>query len=139
MWELPAVEHLIKIGLALALGGFIGFEREWADKPAGIRTHILVCLAACVVTILALDFENTTFEGQARIIEGLIVGIGFLGAGTIISSGGGVKGLTTAASVWTTTGIGITVGAGKMALAVIAAVAVFVVLRVGKAKHRLGD
>ncbi len=140
MWDFTAItlDQIIKIAVALALGTVIGFEREWADKPAGIRTHILVCVAACLITIMAFSFGAE--EAQARLMEGIIVGIGFLGAGTIISSGtAGVKGLTTAASIWITSAIGMTVGSGKYALAALAAVAVFIVLRMGKAKERIGD
>lgn len=140
MWDLTAItlDQIIKIAVALALGTVIGFEREWADKPAGIRTHILVCVAACLITIMAFSFGAE--EAQARLMEGIIVGIGFLGAGTIISSGTvGIKGLTTAASIWITSAIGMTVGSGKYALAALAAVAVFIVLRMGKAKERIGD
>ncbi len=140
MWDITALtlDQVIQIAVALALGAVIGFEREWADKPAGIRTHILVCVAACVITIVATYFEAE--EAQARLMEGVIVGVGFLGAGSIISSGSsGVKGLTTAASIWITCVIGMTVGMEKYALAALAAVAVFVVLRMGKAKERIGD
>jgi putative Mg2+ transporter-C (MgtC) family protein len=140
MWDVTALtlEQVIKIAVALALGTVIGFEREWADKPAGIRTHILVCTAACLITIMAYSFEGQ--EARARLMEGIIVGIGFLGAGTIISSStSGVRGLTTAASIWITSAIGMTVGSGKYALAALAAVAVFIVLRMGKAKERIGD
>ncbi len=140
MWDVTAltVDQVVKIAVALGLGTVIGFEREWADKPAGIRTHILVCVAACIITIMASYFEAE--EAQARLMEGIIVGVGFLGAGSIISSGNsGVRGLTTAASIWITCAIGMTVGSGKYALAALAAVAVFIVLRMGKAKERIGD
>lgn len=140
MWDFMALtlDQVIKIAVALALGAVIGFEREWAHKPAGIRTHILVCLAACIITITANYFEEP--EAQARLMEGIIVGVGFLGAGSIISSGRlGVRGLTTAASIWITCTIGMTVGKGKYALAALAAVAVFVVLRMGKAKEHIGE
>ena len=82
---------IIKILITLVLEAIIGFEREWADKPAGIRTHLLVSLAACLITIISYSFDD-----QSRIIEGIIAGIGFLGAGTIIASRERVKGLTTA-------------------------------------------
>ena len=130
MWEIQiTIEQIIKILIALVLGGIIGFEREWADKPAGIRTHLLVSLAACLITIISYSFDD-----QSRIIEGIIVGVGFLGAGTIIASRERVKGLTTAASLWMMCMIGIAVGAGKYVLAVIVAIVVFVILRLGKVK-----
>ena len=130
------LDQVIKVAVALGLGAVIGFEREWSDKPAGIRTHILVCTTACLITLMAYSFGSE--EAQARLMEGIIVGIGFLGAGTIISSGtSGVRGLTTAASIWITSAIGMTVGSGQYALAILIAVAVFVVLRLGTAKHHL--
>ena len=130
MWEIQiTIEQIIKILIALVLGGIIGFEREWADKSAGIRTHLLVSLAACLITIISYSFDD-----QSRIIEGIIVGVGFLGAGTIIASRERVRGLTTAASLWMTCMIGIAVGAGKYILAIIVAVVAFIILRLGKVK-----
>lgn len=130
MWEIQiTIEQIIKILIALVLGGIIGFEREWADKPAGIRTHLLVSLAACLITIISYSFDD-----QSRIIEGIIVGVGFLGAGTIIASRERVRGLTTAASLWMTCMIGIAVGAGKYILTIIVAVVAFIILRLGKVK-----
>ena len=96
--------------LALALGGAVGWERERHDHPAGLRTHILVCVGAALITLV--DRSETGIGG--RIAAQIVTGVGFLGAGTIIRSSEGfaVRGLTTAASVWTTAGVGIAVGYG---------------------------
>jgi putative Mg2+ transporter-C (MgtC) family protein len=118
------IDQLIKIAIALALGALIGFEREWSRKPAGLRTHLLVSLAACLMTITSFSFEM-----PSRIVEGIIAGIGFLGAGTIIAAGKDIKGLTTAAGLWIVCMVGISVGTGRYALAAIVAVVAFLILR----------
>jgi putative Mg2+ transporter-C (MgtC) family protein len=99
--------------LAALLGGLIGLERELHDRPAGLRTHVLVCVGAALITLissrLALDFPGRT--DPTRIAAQIVSGIGFLGAGAILRAGFSIHGLTTAASIWTTAGIGIAVGA----------------------------
>lgn len=108
---------LIRIILSCFLGGIIGFEREQSrDKPAGFRTHILVCLGSCLVMLIA-DFSVIAYSGQVNIdptrIGGQVVsGIGFLGAGTIIRHGVSVKGITTAASIWVVACVGLACGIG---------------------------
>jgi uncharacterized membrane protein YhiD involved in acid resistance len=106
---LLAGEVLIKVGLGVVLGGAVGWERELAGRPAGIRTHILVCMG---VVIFA---ESSRYFGGAdssRIAAQVVTGIGFLGAGTILRSGLSVKGLTTAASIWAVASIGMAVSVG---------------------------
>ncbi|WP_339230981.1 MgtC/SapB family protein [Oceanobacillus sp. FSL K6-2867] len=111
--------------VALVLSGLIGFEREINNHSAGFRTHILVGVGACLMMILSLfGFsafnevnDNIRFD-PARIPSYVISGIGFLGAGTIIVYGGTVRGLTTAASIWTVAGIGLVVGAGMYSVAI---------------------
>jgi len=109
-------EEILKIIVAILLGGIIGIERKKHHKPTGFRTLALVSLGACLATILALNhFPNDT----GRVIAGILTGIGFLGAGAIISVGKDVVGLTTAASIWATAIIGMVIGMGDYVLAVI--------------------
>ncbi|MCK4589721.1 MAG: MgtC/SapB family protein [Nanoarchaeota archaeon] len=113
--------------LSLVLGGLIGFEREKSSHPAGLRTHILVCVTSA---FLMIAFDNLFFgDSVARMGAGIITGIGFLGAGAIIVYGREVFGLTTAASIWATAGLGIIIGLGLYWEAVVAAIFFFIVLR----------
>lgn len=102
--------------LAIILGGLIGFEREVKKRSAGLRTHILVCLGSCLVMLTSLYvfdiYKGVVPLDPARIAAGIVTGIGFLGAGTIIRSGEAVRGLTTAASLWLVGGIGMGIGCG---------------------------
>ncbi|KHE70866.1 MgtC/SapB family protein [Halobacillus sp. BBL2006] len=110
---------VFRLLIALLLSGLIGFERELKNHSAGFRTHILVGIGACLMMLLSLygfedfmdTYENVRFD-PARIPSYVISGIGFLGAGTIIVNGMTIRGLTTAASIWTVAGIGLVVGAG---------------------------
>jgi len=108
-------EQITALILAIGLSSLVGFEREKSHKPAGIRTNVLVCLAATFLTIIAVDQFGET---APRIIAGIITGMGFLGAGTIIASGKSVHGLTSAASLWTVAAIGIGIGLGYYALSI---------------------
>jgi putative Mg2+ transporter-C (MgtC) family protein len=102
--------------LAAMLGGMVGFERERRDRPAGLRTHILVCLGAALITLVSSHMAGTRSD-PGRIAAQIVSGIGFLGAGTIMRQGNVVRGLTTAASLWTVAGIGMAVAAsGEMAI-----------------------
>lgn len=114
--------------LAVLLGGMIGYERQQKHKAAGLRTHILVCLASAALMGAAERYYGNGHVEIARIAAAIITGIGFLGAGTIISHGTRVRGLTTAASVWYVSGIGIIVGMGEYALAAAATVLGFILL-----------
>lgn len=106
------------------MGALVGFEREAINKPAGLRTHILVCLGSCLFTIASIGFS----VDPARIAAGIVAGIGFIGAGTIWAEKDKVQGITTAASLWATAAIGLTAGIGDYPLAIVAAVLVFVIL-----------
>lgn len=126
---------------SLISGGLIGLEREFQGKPAGLRTHTLVCFASALMTLLGLRMDEWTValpEGaqvvsdMARIPHAILTGIGFLGAGVIFREGATVQGLTTAASLWLTAALGIVFGAGLLELATIGtgiALLVLVVLR----------
>lgn len=119
-------EQTLKLVLAIVLSGLIGWEREKSHKPAGLRTHMLVCVGASLITITSVGYFA---EDYARIISGIITGIGFIGAGAIIAQGTkGVHGLTTAASLWVVAAIGIVVGIGWYYLAVIATILIILIL-----------
>lgn len=125
-------ELLVRLALACFLGGVIGYERERTRHPAGFRTHILVCVGAALVMLCNIYiFEQ--YKGHANIDPGrfgaqVISGIGFLGAGTILKEGVNVKGLTTAASLWTVACIGIAVGLGFYSGSILTTVLVIITL-----------
>lgn len=118
--------------LASVCGGLVGYEREKASRPAGFRTHILVCLGSALVMITAeyiwRDYSQAVNIDPTRLGAQVISGIGFLGAGTIIRNGSSVKGLTTAASLWAVACIGLAIGSGFYAGAMIATVLIFIAL-----------
>jgi putative Mg2+ transporter-C (MgtC) family protein len=127
------LEMGLRLVLAMLLGGVIGLEREWAQKPAGLRTNILVSLGTAVFIVIALKLvaDYPQFSGEAtRIAAGIITGIGFLGAGTILRTGTDVHGLTTAATIWLVCGIGMAAGMGYYVLAGLSAILGLIVLRV---------
>ncbi|NIT03800.1 hypothetical protein GTO10_02610 [Candidatus Saccharibacteria bacterium] len=115
--------------VALVLGAVIGAEREFHDKPAGLRTHTLIAIASALFTVLSMS--SAFGDGAAdptRIASQVLAGMGFVGAGVIISTRGEVRGVTTAASLWITAAIGMAAGLGEYALAVFTTVAALVVL-----------
>lgn len=122
----------IRLFLAAILGAVIGLERESLNKSAGFRTHTLVCLGSCLIMMTSIEmYQNVGYTNTAdpgRIAAQVVSGIVFLGAGTIIRSGFGVKGLTTAASLWVVAGIGLAVGMGSYFTAIITTGIVFLVL-----------
>ncbi|AZU63700.1 MgtC/SapB family protein [Neobacillus mesonae] len=128
---------IIRLSLIVLLSGFIGFERELKNHPAGLRTHILVGVGSCLLMLLSLfgfeEFINShpqsTRYDPSRIPSYVVSGIGFLGAGTILVHGGvTVKGLTTAASIWTVAGLGLVVGVGMYFEAVLVTVIIITTL-----------
>ncbi|MDF2962181.1 MAG: magnesium transporter MgtC [Paenibacillus sp.] len=117
-WSIDPFNITLRLALAVLMGGLIGFEREWSNHAAGLRTHILVCLGSTLIMLLSVygfsDFaklENVRLD-PARLAAQVISGIGFLGAGTILFTGKAITGLTTAASLWVVAAIGLTIGAG---------------------------
>lgn len=137
-----ALVGTLRIGIALLLGMVLGVDRELRGIAAGIRTHALVCISACVITMSALDlYANVRAHGghadPLRVIQGLAQAIGFIAAGTIFVSGGNVQNLTTAANVWLTTGVGIAAGAGQYRLALITTVAGVIVVTAMRILERL--
>lgn len=125
-------EAALRLLLAMALGGVIGWQREATEKPAGFRTHILVCLGAALFTLIsAVGFFGSGAD-PARVASNIVVGIGFLGAGTIWRTGASVQGLTTAANLWTVAAIGTAAGIGYYFGAVLTAIIVLGVLTLFK-------
>jgi len=125
------LEILARLLLAVLLGGFIGYEREHTNRPAGFRTHILVCAGAALVMATSeymVRRYSISAVDPARLGAQVISGIGFLGAGTIIRDGVNVRGLTTAASLWAVSCVGIAVGCGFYLGAVIATILIFITL-----------
>jgi putative Mg2+ transporter-C (MgtC) family protein len=113
-------EIALRLLSALLIGGLIGLERSYHGRPAGFRTHALVCMSTALLMLVTV-YENRWFPGLSqgrialdptRLAQGIMTGIGFLGAGTIMKEGLSVRGLTTAASIWTTAAIGILIGIG---------------------------
>ena len=131
---------------SLVAGGLIGAERELNRKPAGIRTHALLCFAAALMTLIGLRMNEWVVylpEGtqivsdMARMPHAILTGVGFLGAGVIFREGASVRGLTTAASLWLTAALGIVFGTGLMALGMIGATIAVIVLAVLRFFQRL--
>jgi putative Mg2+ transporter-C (MgtC) family protein len=131
--DLGQVEHItratLRLVLAMFLGGLLGYEREVMGKAAGMRTHMLVCLGAAIF-VMALEQDGAEADAMSRVIQGIAAGVGFLGAGTILKGQNisDVKGLTTAAGLWASAAIGVAVGLGREATAVLSTVIVLVVL-----------
>lgn len=116
-----ATRVTLRLVLAAFLGGILGYEREYQGKSAGVRTHMLVSLGAALF-VLAPDQAGAMDDAMSRVIQGVVAGVGFLCAGTILKSDNltEVKGLTTAAGIWLTAAIGVAVGLGHEATAVLA-------------------
>lgn len=120
----PFWEKILRLVLAVILTGFIGLEREKKGKPAGLKTLTLVGLGSCAFTLITLEFyfhaiqENSNPMDPIRIIAGIVGGIGFLGAGSILQSRGSVEGITTAASIWVAGAVGVACGFGDYLIAV---------------------
>src|SRR5437870_4057119 len=117
MWE-PSIA--LKLLLAAVLGGVIGLEREMRDKPAGLRTNILICVGSTLFMSLSTQVAKVLGGDPTRIAAQIISGIGFLGAGAVLQSHGFVLGLTTAATIWVVAGVGMALGSGMYLVAVFA-------------------
>lgn len=117
--HIPENILIVRLIIAALLGGLIGLEREYHGQPAGLRTHIILSLGACLAMCISINSSYYGTEGDVeRIAAQVVSGVGFLGAGAIFKYGGGVRGLTTAASIWTTAMIGMTVGSGMNLVAI---------------------
>lgn len=117
---LTDLELAQRLVLAVLLGAIIGFEREYRQKTAGLRTNILIALGSAVFTLMSMELVAGEGGDPSRIASQIVTGIGFLGAGAIIRTGGSIHGLTTAATVWVNAAIGVAVGGGEYHLAAIA-------------------
>jgi putative Mg2+ transporter-C (MgtC) family protein len=127
-------DYLLRLGAAFVLGSIVGLERERQPRPAGLRTHMLVCVGSALVIIVSTyGFNDVVAESgvvldPSRIAAQVVTGIGFIGAGTIIANPDKVRGLTTAASLWAVAGIGLAAGAGLYGPAIAATVLVMIIL-----------
>jgi putative Mg2+ transporter-C (MgtC) family protein len=133
--NVPLGAASVRLFAALVFGGVIGWERERRDRPAGLRTHILVAMASALFAILALeiasgvDVDNDALRvDPTRVVEAVTAGVAFLAAGAIIQSGGKVKGLTTGAGMWMAGALGVACGLGHIVLSLILTIAAVVVL-----------
>lgn len=140
--HLTIPEIVIRLSLAMVIGGAIGFERQYKNRPAGMRTHILVCMGATIIALIQDEIAAAAIQDalahpelagvirsdQARLIAQVVSGIGFLGAGTIIVTKQSVTGLTTAASLWSVAGLGIAIGMGYYAIALTSFIGILIAL-----------
>jgi putative Mg2+ transporter-C (MgtC) family protein len=117
------MEHIVlKLLLAVALGGAVGLEREFSQKPAGLRTNILICLGSTMAVALSgllLSGAGAGSGDVVRVAAGVLMGMGFIGGGAIVHAHGHIHGLTTAAAIWVVAGLGIVIGAGYYAVALV--------------------
>lgn len=144
--ELTLQEIMIRLVIAMIMGGAIGIEREYRNRPAGIRTHILVCMGATIIALIQVEIASSALRDalaypkligvvrsdEARLIAQVVSGVGFLGAGTIIVTNRSVKGLTTAASIWAGAGLGLAIGMGYYKIAISSFIGVMLALTVVK-------
>lgn len=140
---LSSLDITFRLVFAFVLGGIIGFEREKKGRSAGLRTHILVCAGSCLIMLVSIyiyeSYKHEVTLDPARIAAGVVTGIGFLGAGTIIRSAQEVHGLTTAASVWLSAAIGLAVGCGFFSGALVTTVIALITLLMLKPLERKLD
>lgn len=134
--EFTTVELILKLLLAVFLAGLVGWQREKAHTPAGLRTHMLVALGATVFTIIAQQLSAETIIDTTRITAGIVTGIGFLGAGTIIQHQDSVRGLSTAASIWTVAAVGMAVGYNMYTLSIVASVLTLLILLLERSEKK---
>lgn len=139
---MTTVDILIRIGMAIVVGGMVGYERELRNRPAGFITHTLVCVGACVVSLIQVNMIADTVRliretpalisvmnaDLGRVVAQVVTGVGFLGAGTIINDKGSVKGLTTATTIWVVACIGLAIGLGYYKISIIAAIGVVFII-----------
>jgi putative Mg2+ transporter-C (MgtC) family protein len=123
------VHVLIRLLAATLLGAVVGIQREKAGKPAGLRTHLLVCLGTAVF-VLSCSGVGMSLDGLSRVIQGIVTGVGFIGAGSILklNEEGEIKGLTTAAGIWMTAAIGVAVGLGSLGVALLSTLFTLIIL-----------
>lgn len=128
--DLDSLSIAVRLGAAMVAGAVIGIDRELKNKPAGLRTHSMVSIGAAIVVLATMASSQGSADAVSRAIQGIITGIGFLGAGVIMQyeHERRVEGLTTAASIWVAAGLGVACGAGLVELVGIAMAAAILVL-----------
>lgn len=139
---ISSIEIVLRVFLAAIIGGLIGIEREVNNRPAGLRTHVLVTLGATLIMLISIDGFNSLGPDRlgdpARLAAQVVSGIGFLGAGTIMRTGNNINGLTTAASLWVSAGIGLGIGAGYyLGSIVTAAIVLLTLMSLGSLEKKL--
>ena len=122
------LELVQRLCLAAALGAALGFEREWRQKFAGLRTNILIAIGSALFTMMSIDLSISAGGDGTRVAAQIVTGIGFLGGGAIMQTGSGVRGMTTAAMIWVNAAIGVAVGGGEYHVAIIATGVTLIVL-----------
>jgi putative Mg2+ transporter-C (MgtC) family protein len=146
--SLSFVDMLVRFVVALLLGGALGLDRERLGKPAGLRTHIMVSIGACAFLLLGVELLASVSAqygsplDPTHVLQGVVGGIGFLGAGTIIHSQGGVEGITTAATVWVAGAVGAGCGMGQffiVGVLVVLSISALWVLPKFDIKHSIGE
>ena len=143
--EIPLMDMLFRLLAAAGLALLLGLERELRGKAAGLRSHMLVSLGASAFIMMGIHILFATAEGDpsaridpTRIVEGVIGGIGFLGAGSIIQSRGSIQGITTGASIWTAGAVGVACGIGNLALAgMVTTLALIIMVVLGRFEHEV--
>lgn len=131
VWEV--LGHLASLAIAYVLAFPIGWDREREERSAGLRTFPLVALASCSFVLVAVKVLGAESQSQARILEGLLTGVGFIGGGAILKHGGKASGTATAASLWATGALGAAVGYGLYDIAAIVGLGTFLTLRSSRA------
>ena len=140
--ELSGIADMaLRLGAALIIGSILGLNRELHGKPAGLRTHALVCLGAAVAALISIHSPTGVMTGDAnaisRVIQGILTGIGFLGAGVILRDPAGhITGLTTAATIWVCAVLGVVCGLGYWSILITAVSLAFIALLLGKVVER---
>lgn len=134
--DLELTQRLIT---AAFLGAILGLEREWKNKDAGLRTNILITIGSALFTLMSIELTDGKTGDTSRVAAQIVTGIGFLGAGAIMRTNGGIHGLTTAATIWVNAAIGIAVGGGEYHLAFIATAVTLGVLLLLPPLERLLD
>jgi putative Mg2+ transporter-C (MgtC) family protein len=136
-WQF-ALDNVVRIGIAYVLALPIGWDREFNERTAGLRTFPLVSVAACAYTIAGIHFLDST-DAESRVLQGLITGMGFIGGGAILKEGGNVTGTATAAGLWAAGAIGMATAMGLLELATVLAFVTFLTFRLlakaKKARH----
>lgn len=135
------VRVIIRLVIAMLLGAVVGAQRERTGKPAGVRTHMLVAMGGALFVLAPMEFGMNA-DGLSRVIQGLVTGIGFLGAGAILklNEEREIAGLTTAAGIWMTAAVGVAVGLGRFGVAVVSIILTWITLSlVGKLEYRMNQ